>query len=176
MKILLVVANAKKWPLNIPDCEVVSSRKYLTEPVFSRLTGVRVFNLMHPCRYQSQGYYVSLLAEARGHRPVPSITTLRDLHTPAMVKMTSAALFDIVQKSFAGIKSERFNLNIYFGRNLAKRYERLSRELFTRFHAHFLRSVFVRNQSGWILQNINPISINEVPQSHYPFVEDAAAN
>ncbi|MBN2341875.1 MAG: RimK family protein [Deltaproteobacteria bacterium] len=176
MKILLVVANAKKWPLNIPDCEVVSARKYLTEPVFSRLTGVRVFNLMYPCRYQSQGYYVSLLAEARGHRPVPNITTLRDLHTPAMVRMTDAAIQEIVQKSLSGIKSDRFELSIYFGRNLAKRYDRLSRELFTRFHAHFLRAVFVRNKDAWVLQNISPISINEIPQSHHPFVEEAAAN
>ncbi|MBN2718365.1 MAG: RimK family protein [Deltaproteobacteria bacterium] len=176
MKILLVVANAKKWPLNIPDAEVVSARKYLTEPVFSRLSGVRVFNLMYPCRYQSQGYYVSLLAEARGHRPVPSITTLRDLHTPAMVRMTDAAIHDTVQKSLSGIKSDRFELSIYFGRNLAKRYDRLARELLTRFHAHFLRAVFVRSKSEWTLQNISPISINEVPQSHYEFVEEAAAN
>jgi len=176
MKILLVVANAKKWPLQIPDCEVVSARKYLTEPVFSRLSGVRVFNLMYPCRYQSQGYYVSLLAEARGHRPVPNITTLRDLHTPAMVKMTDAAIHEVVQKSLTGIKSERFELSIYFGRNLAKRYERLCRELFTRFHAHFLRAVFVRNKEEWTLQNISPISINEIPQSHHDFVEEAASN
>ena len=174
MKILLVVSNAKKWPLNIPDCEVVAARKYLTEPVFSRLTGVRVFNLMCPCRYQSQGYYVSLLAEARGHKPVPNITTLRDLYTPAMVRMTSAALQDSIQSSLQGIKSDRFELSLYFGRNLAKRYDKLCRELFNRFHAHFLRAMFVRVKGQWTLQNISPISINEVPDSHYRFVEEAA--
>ncbi len=174
MKILLVVSNAKKWPLNIPDCEVVAARKYLTEPVFSHLTGVRVFNLMCPCRYQSQGYYVSLLAEARGHKPVPNITTLRDLYTPAMVRMTSAALQDSIQSSLQGIKSDRFELSLYFGRNLAKRYDKLCRELFNRFHAHFLRAMFVRVKGQWTLQNISPISINEVPDSHYRFVEEAA--
>ncbi|MBN2528593.1 MAG: RimK family protein [Deltaproteobacteria bacterium] len=176
MKILLVVANSKKWPLSIPDCEVVSARKYLTEPIFSRLSGVRVFNLMHPCRYQSQGYYVSLLAEARGHRPVPNITTLRDLHTPAMVRMTDAAISELVQKSLTGIRSQRFELSIYFGRNLARKYDKLCRELFNRFHAHFLRAVFVRNKDIWTLQNISPISINEIPQSHHDFVEEAAGN
>ena len=174
MKILLIVSNAKKWPLNIPDCEVVSARKYLTEPVFSRLTGVRVFNLMCPCRYQSQGYYVSLLAEARGHKPVPNITTLRDLYTPAMVRMTSAAIQDQIQTSLSSIKSDRFELSLYFGRNLAKRHDKLCRELFNRFHAHFLRAVFVRAKGQWSLQNISPISINEVPDSHYGFVEEAA--
>ena len=35
MKTLLVVSNPKKWPLNIPNVEVVSARKYVTEAVFS---------------------------------------------------------------------------------------------------------------------------------------------
>ena len=66
MKLLLVVANTKNWPLKIPNVEVVSARKYVTEPVFSKMTGVRVFNITRLYRYQELGYYVSLLAEARG--------------------------------------------------------------------------------------------------------------
>ena len=174
MKILLVVPNAKKWPFQIPNVDVVSARKYLTEPVFSKLTGVRVFNLMHQCRYQGQGYYVSLLAEARSHKPMPNITVLRDLQNPAMVRMTDAALQEVIQSSLSAIKSDKFELSIYFGKNLAKRYERLCRDLFNRFHAHFLRAHFVRNKKQWCLQNINTISINEVPESHYGFIEETA--
>ena len=175
MKTLLVVSNPKKWPLHIPDVEVIAARKYVTEPVFSQLHSIRVFNLMHLHRYQSLGYYVSLLAEARGHKPVPNITTYRDLQTPAMAKMTSADLQDLIQQSLKSIKADHFTLSIYFGRNLAKRYDRLCREIFNRFHAHFLRVDFVRGKENWVLQNINTINIHDVPQSHYSFIEETAA-
>lgn len=175
MKTLLVVSNPKKWPLKIPNVEVVSARKYVTEAVFSRLSGIRVFNLMHLHRYQSLGYYVSLLAEARGHKPVPNITTYRDLQTPAMIRMTSVDLYEEIQQSLRTIKANHFSLSIYFGRNLAKRYERLSKEIFNRFHAHFLRVDFARTREKWSIQNINTININDIPQSHYGFIEEAAA-
>jgi glutathione synthase/RimK-type ligase-like ATP-grasp enzyme len=63
---------------------------------------------------------------------------------------------------------------MYFGQNLAKRYDRLSRELFNRFHAHFLRAEFACPNGAWVLQNINTISIQEVPDSHHGFIETVA--
>ena len=38
---------------------------------------LRVFNLAGSYRYQSRGYYVSLLAEARGHKVIPGVKTIR---------------------------------------------------------------------------------------------------
>jgi glutathione synthase/RimK-type ligase-like ATP-grasp enzyme len=174
MKILLVVQNAKKWPLKISGVEVVSARKYITEPVFSRLTGVRVFNLARVQKYQGIGYYVSLLAEARGHKPVPSITTLRDLQTPAMVRAASAEVQERFDKDLAQIKGDHFTLSIYFGRNVAKRYDRLCRELFNLFHAPLLQAEFARNKGEWQLQNINIISVSDIPESHHSFVRKMA--
>ena len=130
---------------------------------------------MHLYRYQSLGYYVSLLAEARGHKPVPNITTFRDLQTPAMIRMTSVALQDQIQQNLRTIKTDHFTLSIYFGRNLAKRYDRLCKDIFNRFHAHFLRVDFARSRSRWSIQNINTLSINDIPESHYDFIEEAAA-
>jgi glutathione synthase/RimK-type ligase-like ATP-grasp enzyme len=171
MKLLLVVLSVKNWPLNIPNVEVISARKYITEPVFSRMSGARVFNVTRPYRYQEIGYYVSLLAEARGHRPVPSITTIRDLHTPAMVRLANVELESLIQKSLRSIKADRFTLSIYFGKNTAHRYDNLCKELFTRFHCPFLRAEFVRSKDGsWNLQNINPIGMPDVPESHYAFI------
>ncbi len=174
MKILLVVQNVKKWPLKIAGVEVVSARKYITEPVFSRLTGVRVFNLARVQKYQGIGYYVSLLAEARGHKPVPSITTLRDVQTPAMVRAASAEIEERLEKDLAPIKGDRFTLSIYFGTNVAKRYDRLCRELFNLFHAPLMRAEFTRGKSGWQLQNIDTIDISEIPESHHDFVRKMA--
>jgi glutathione synthase/RimK-type ligase-like ATP-grasp enzyme len=171
MKLLLVVSNIKNWPLRIPNVEIVSARKYITEPVFSRMTGVRVFNVARLYRYQEIGYYVSLLAEARGHRPVPSITTIRDLHTPAMVRLANVEMSGLIQRSLRAIRGDRFTLSIYFGKNTAHRYDDLCRELLNRFHCLFLRAEFVRGRDGvWDLQNINPIGMGDVPKNHYGFI------
>ena len=175
MKNLLIVSNARKWSLNIPNTQVLSGREYLTDTQWSALHGVRVFNLMHQHSYQGLGYYVSLLAEARGHKPVPNITMLRDLQTPAMIRMTSADLQELIDKSLRQIKTDTFTLSIYFGKNLAKRYDKLCREIFNRFHAHFLRAYFKRSRGKWSLQNICTIGMNDVPQSHYAFIEKTAS-
>ena len=90
MPILLVVDNPKRWPLNIEGVEVVNSRSYLVEPAYMARRGTRVFNLCRSYRYQSIGYYVTLLAEARGHKPIPSVSTVRDLQSPGVVRVVFA--------------------------------------------------------------------------------------
>ncbi len=74
MRILIIANSQKEWPFRIPDVDVVDAWTYLTQPEFSELRSVKVFNLCRSYRYQTVGYYVSLLAEARGHKPLPSIT------------------------------------------------------------------------------------------------------
>ena len=74
-----------------------------------------MFNLCRSYRYQSIGYYVSLLAEARGHKPLPNVTTIQDLKSASMIRFVSDDLDDMIQKSLAPIQSERFVLSSYFG-------------------------------------------------------------
>jgi Glutathione synthase/Ribosomal protein S6 modification enzyme (glutaminyl transferase) len=65
-------------------------------------------------------------------------------------------------------------LSIYFGQNIAKQYEHLSRQLYALFQAPFLRARFVYNDKKWILQNIGPIPLNEIPDSHRPYIVEFA--
>ncbi len=174
MQIYIVTNVATDWSADIPGVEVVDARRYLTEPEFSEQRGVRVFNLCRSYRYQSTGYYVSLLAEARGHKPLPNVATVRDLKNQTVVRMASDELDELMQKSLAPIRSDRFVLSIYFGQNLAKRYERLAQNLFMQFQSPLLRAHFYRTESGWQLKRVEPISANEVPENHWPFVVDTA--
>jgi len=166
---LFVVNNPKDWPLEVPGVEIVPARSYLTDARYNQLRGAKVFNCCKSYRYQSLGYYVSLLAAARGHRPLPSITTVQDLKSLTMIRFASDELDDLIQESLSAIHSNKYVLSIYFGRNLAKRYNRLSSHLFNLFQAPLLRADFVR-QAKWELQNISPISASEIPESHRPYV------
>lgn len=174
MPILIVANNPREWPFEIPNVEVVDARTYLTRPEFSEMRGVKVFNLCRSYRYQSIGYYVSLIAEARGHRPLPSITTIQDIKSQSMVRLVSDDLEDLIQESLAPIQSDKFTLSIYFGKNLAKRYDRLSLHLFNLFQAPMLRAVFARDEDGWQLRSVAMISTSEIPEAHRPFLVQVA--
>ena len=175
MAVLIVVESPRHWPLDVPGTELVLAREYLTNPRFVDLRRVKVFNLCRTYGYQSVGYYVSLLAAARGHRPLPSVTTLQDLRQSSIVRIVNEDLEASVQRALASIKAERFTLSIYFGRNLAKRYDRLTLNLFNQFQSPLLRAQFGRAENGWQLRRISTISANEVPQPHWPFVVETAA-
>jgi hypothetical protein len=89
MHSIVVVNKPKDWNLNIPDVEVVSAKAYLTDIRYSEISNARVYNLCQSYRYQGMGYYVSLLAEARGHRSFPNITTIQDLKSQSIIRIIS---------------------------------------------------------------------------------------
>ncbi|MEW6501060.1 MAG: RimK-like ATPgrasp N-terminal domain-containing protein, partial [Thermodesulfobacteriota bacterium] len=119
---LIIVDNPKSWPLELTGVEIVPARQYLTDPAYTNLKHTKVFNLCRSYRYQAVGYYVSLLAEARGHKPIPRLSTIQDMKLQTIVRFVSDDLDDLIQKSLGAIQSDRFTLSIYFGRNMAKRY------------------------------------------------------
>src|SRR5580765_8354218 len=127
--LLIVVNNVKEWPFHIPGVEVIDAWSYLTRPEYGAMRAVKLFNLCRSYRYQTAGYYVTLLATARGHKPLPGTTTIQDMKSQSMVRFVSDDLDDLIQHTLAPIQSDEFTLSVYFGRNLAKRYDRLSLHL-----------------------------------------------
>jgi hypothetical protein len=54
----------------------MTARTYLAEGALAARGDEQVINLCRSDRYQGRGYYVSLLGEARGHRPLPHVKTI----------------------------------------------------------------------------------------------------
>lgn len=175
---IIVVNNPKDWEYPAEDAEVVSAKAYLTDPKYSEMRNARVFNLCRsrgstPYPYQSEGYYVSLLAEARGHKVIPNVITIQDLKSQTIIRYISDDLDKLIQKSFSKLKATEFVLSVYFGRNLVKQYDNLSRQLYNLFQAPLFRTHFVFNKK-WTLKNIFPISISEVNEYHKPYMSELA--
>ena len=177
MPSLIVVDDPADWSHALPDVEVAAARQYLTDSSFTARRGLKVFNLCRSYRYQSLGYYVSLLAAARGHRPLPGVQTIQDLKSQVIMRTISEELDALIQKNLSPLQSKEFTLSIYFGHNLAKRYERLSQKLFGLFPAPLLRAQFTWSirQNKWLLQSIGPVAVSDVPEDHHEFMLDAAA-
>lgn len=174
MNVLLVVDNPKNWPLKIPNVGVVSARDYLESRLGELPRRTRVFNLCRSYRYQTMGYYVSLIAAARGHKAFPSITSILDLKSRSVMRLVSEEMDELIQKSFRQIQSDTFELSIYFGKNLAMKYDRLSMELFNLFRCPFLRAFFFRKDGKWHLRNVSMIAVSDIPETHFPYVIDFA--
>lgn len=174
MHSIVVVNKPKDWNLHIPDVEVVSAKAYLTDLRYAEIRNARVYNLCQSYRYQGLGYYVSLLAEARGHRTFPTITTIQDLKSQSIVRIISDELDQIIQRSFSRLKSQNFALDIYFGKSIVKQYENLSKQLYNLFQAPLLRAHFTIQNNKWVLQNVFPLPIHHIPENHKSYVLDFA--
>ena len=171
MATLIVVDEPKDWPLQIPSAEVVAARTYLTDPRFSGLRRPRVYNLCESYAYQSSGYYVSLLAAARGHRPLPDVLTMQDIKSPALIRPTEE-LEELMQKALQDLAEERFELGVYFGHHPEPRHQRLAQELFNLFPVPLLKASFLKRQR-WRLQGLRPIPVGDIPATQREFFRGA---
>lgn len=165
MQKYIVVNQPEKWNFSIENISVISSQDYLTKPEFSLLKKARIFNLCKDYNYQSKGYYVSLLAEARGHLAIPTVKNIVDLTNLKLVRIVSDEFDDIIQQSFKNIKSREFIFSIYFGQNVAQKYKELSSLFYKHFQVPFFRIKF-NFTTKWNIQHVKVISESEIPVEH----------
>jgi glutathione synthase/RimK-type ligase-like ATP-grasp enzyme len=178
MQNLVVVNDPKDWSFSHESVEVVPARKYLTHPAYTTLDKVRVINLCRSLGYQKIGYYVSLLADARGHRPMPSIETIQNLKDRAIAAIASGDLQELIEESLAKVHSNEFVLSVYFGRNMAHRHERLAKSLFRMFPSPFLQAAFSKSEKSgrWRLETLKPMAIDDIPRGHEGFAQEATTD
>ncbi|MBL9078218.1 MAG: RimK family protein [Planctomycetes bacterium] len=178
MQNIVVVNDPKDWSFSHEGVEVVPARKYLTHPAYTTLEKVRVINLCRSLGYQKIGYYVSLLADARGHKPMPSIETIQNLKDRAIAAIVGSDLQDLIDESLTKVQSAEFVLSVYFGRNMAQRHERLAKALFRMFPSPFLQASFTRNERNgrWRLETLKPMAIDDIPRGHEGFAQEATAD
>ncbi|MBR9845014.1 MAG: RimK family protein [Algicola sp.] len=169
----IVVNQPDKWNFSVDNITVISSQDYLTNPKYSLLKKARIFNLCKEYSYQSKGYYVSLLAEARGHLAIPTIKNIVDLTTLKLVKIVSNEFDDVIQSSLKNIKSQEFTLSIYFGQNVAQKYRELSALFYRNFQVPFLRVKFTHT-TKWNIQSIKAIPESEIPKEHFESAQEFA--
>src|SRR5438105_3925455 len=174
MNTLIVTDQKQEWPFEIPGACVLTARHYLAEPEGGLDAGVRVLNLCRTGRYQGRGYYVSLLAEARGQRPLPDVKSVEDLKSEAYVQAFSSQLEPLVHETLHHDESERFELDVYLGKDPAQRHQALAEKLFASARVPLLRALFGRTEGRWRLDAVQAIGVADVPAQHRAFLLEAA--
>lgn len=169
MNKIIVCNDPEKLRFNIEHVKTISTREYLTNPEYVSMKQVRIFNLSDDYTYQSKGYYISLLAEARGHRPLPSVKNILDFSARALAKTVNEENDELIQKSLKDIKSKEFTLSIYFGQNLAEKYRELSQAFHRFFQVPYFRVKFTKN-GKWQVHSARIISAKDIPDSHFYYI------
>ncbi|CAN5386469.1 RimK family protein [soil metagenome] len=170
MKTFVVTDQNHDW-FEIRDTTVLTARRYLIEPEGGNGGAVQVLNLCRTGRYQGRGYYVSLLAEARGQRPVADVKTIENLRSEAFVQTVAAELQPMVRESLSDVEGERFQLDIYLGMHPG--HDALAAQLFEKVRAPLLRVLFVQSEGGWRLDGVHAIGLADIPLQNRALLLDA---
>jgi glutathione synthase/RimK-type ligase-like ATP-grasp enzyme len=173
MSNLLILDRPARWTFQIEGLEVVSAKAYVADSRYAELKSARVFNLCQSYRYQSIGYYVSLLAEARDHRAIPSVTTMQDFRSQAIIRTIAEDVDGLAQKTFQKIPEKEVTLYIYFGQTLLPEHRALGRQLYNLFQAPLLKTTFIFNKK-WLVQQVAPITLGSIPEVDLEHVQTFA--
>jgi len=117
---------------------MMTTRDYVLQPKLLSGAHPKIINLARTYGYQTDGYYASLLAEARGHRVVPSVETMLDLADskgiePAIPELELILERDISKNGNGETLPDK--LLICFGETQDERIKRFGRILFDWYRA-----------------------------------------
>ena len=171
--LVIVVKQLRDWGSYYPSDNVVTADQYLRNPVAAE-ERTQVINLCRHYRYLGSGYYVSLLAEARGHRVIPSVRTINDLRKRALYGLD---IEDLNQRlagflPAGGRDTTDFSTLVYFGETSYPMLADLARQVFEVFPCPLLRIEFVRDKGAqWQIGSIKPVALTSLDDAQ----EDAFA-
>jgi glutathione synthase/RimK-type ligase-like ATP-grasp enzyme len=137
---VILVDSPNDFPNADTPHKVITTRDYLARSSLFRGTRPKIINLSRSFNYQSRGYYSSLLAEARGHRIIPSTETMIDLGVRQLYAQAVPELEDAFMKALAAAddKSVPHRLLVYFGAVQDHRFDKFARLLFDWFRCPVL--------------------------------------
>ncbi len=156
---LLVVDNLSDWNPYYPSDQVITFETYLATWQGESEQRVRVINLCSSYSYLSDGYYCSLLAEARGHHVIPSVKVLNDLGKKALYQLQLEDLSPTLTRAFKSRANPNNEITLlsYFGTTAEPAFQELARQLFDRFSCPVLEVSLVFRQQ-WEINGLKPVS------------------
>jgi glutathione synthase/RimK-type ligase-like ATP-grasp enzyme len=163
---LLLVEQPGDWKPGFPRLPVVTARDYLAGGELAAKRDLRVINLCRSYRYLSLGYYCSLLAEARGHKVIPTVRTIQEISSREIYDLATEELNALAQRLLGRRKTNAlvptaYELTICFGQCDVKELQPLARLIFETFRCPILKVEF-RLHGTWRIGAIKALPITAV--------------
>jgi glutathione synthase/RimK-type ligase-like ATP-grasp enzyme len=160
-RLVIVVEKASDWASYHPSENVVTARQYLKESAGADEERAQVINLCRSYKYLGTGYYVSLLAEARGHKVIPSVRAINDLRRRSLygfdIEDLNAKLGRFLPAG--GRDTTDLGILVYFGETSYPSLEDLARQVFEAFPCPILHIEFERERV-WQISAIKPAGLH----------------
>jgi glutathione synthase/RimK-type ligase-like ATP-grasp enzyme len=160
-RLVIVVEKASDWGSYFPSENVIAAMDYLKQPIPAESERTQVINLCRSYKYLGVGYYVSLLAEARGHRVIPSVRTINDLRKRSIYGLDIEDLNTKLTRFLPaeGRDTTDFGVLVYFGTTSYGPLSDLARQVFDIFPCPIMRLEFER-QKVWQISAIKPAGLH----------------
>ena len=170
---IIVVNHPQKWTFEDINARVISVKEYIGNQIYHSNPDFRIFNLCSSYKYQSYGYYVSLLASARGQRVVPSATTIRDFRSLNVIRSVTSEIEELIAQSLHNVKGNSFSLNVYFGQTYVRGFSKLAVKLYKLFEAPLFKVQFIKHDI-WLIKEIKVLNFTKLPEEEIHFINKFA--
>ncbi len=159
---LILLDSLAEWKPYYETETIISASDYLQNEHLSKKP-LLVINLCNNLNYHTEGYYCSLLAQARGHKVIPDVDILNRIESGALTRMDNA-LQKICQKWIQTkneTEKEFFEVDIYFGTTNEPELSKIARYIFEQLPCPLLRVTFANRMKSQI-DSIRLLSLNEL--------------
>ncbi|MFV0554626.1 MAG: RimK family protein [Mangrovibacterium sp.] len=160
--VLILLNQLNDWKPYYESSSVSTVSDYLQSKTTRRESKL-IINLSNDYSYNSEGYYCSLLAQARGHRIIPSVEVINRLETDTGVRMNAALqklCYQWMQKNELP-EGKIWYMNVYFGTCKERGLERIARFIFDNYPVPMLRVGFNTNARNQI-ESIQALSLKDL--------------
>lgn len=168
---LIIVDDLSDWHPYLPSQSVMSATEYMQQ-AGARHRGT-IINLCADLSYLSTGYYVSLLAEARGQRALPSAGVMNDLANLRHYQLFLHNMDRQLSKHTANDKTNSVTILVCFGQTESAELVQLARHLFEAYPCPVLEATFVQHEQKWRIEGLRNRSINDLDDSQQTLFANA---
>lgn len=161
----LIVADRKDdFPTMPAGATGVGTRDYLALGARTGRAVRKVLNLARDTSYQARGYYVSLLAEARGDKVVPAVATILALRRRSGYAFALPDLEEALNRTarrLAEPPTEPFRLRLFLGRADDQRFARFGLLVFDWFRAPVLE-ITIQPGEWWRIKRLAMLALGDL--------------
>lgn len=165
----IIVDRLEDWRPYYPSEDLITADKFLSLDRRHRSgddqdRSTHIINLSSELDYLGTGYYVSLLAQARGQRVLPTVETLNELSRKALIDLQLDSLGPLLGELArqGRLTGDSLTLRVLFGECLEPALARLARKLFERLPCPLLEARLVRRHDLWRLSRLKPIRLRDL--------------
>jgi glutathione synthase/RimK-type ligase-like ATP-grasp enzyme len=173
---VILVNQPRDFPNADTPHKVITTSDYLVRPRLFDMARPKLINLSRSYAYQSKGYYASLLAEARGHRVMPTVETMLELRASKLYEHALPELEDELNRCArrADYQPEgELKLFVCFGISRDPRFEPFGRLLFDWYRCPALE-VAVDTTGTWLsIDRIKPLSVTRLSNGEAGFFRES---